>query len=66
MCGAVCGVQYVEVDQYPLPVPEDLTSSLTGGKAFMKLDLGGSWWPGESKPVGNANGRIHPLAYVCM
>ena len=29
----------LEVDQYPLLVPEDLMSSLTGGQAFTKLDL---------------------------
>ena len=35
--------QDLEVDQYPLPVPEDLMSSLTGGKAFTKLDLSSAY-----------------------
>lgn len=45
----LCGVytvtvnQDLEIDQYPLPVPEDLMSSLTRGKAFMKLDLSSAY-----------------------
>lgn len=35
--------QDLEVDQYPLPVPEDLMSSLTGGKTFTKLDLSSAY-----------------------
>ena len=31
--------QALEVDQYPLPKPEDLFATLTGGKKFTKLDL---------------------------
>ena len=31
--------QALAVDQYPLPKPEDLFTSLTGGKVLMKLDL---------------------------
>ena len=31
--------QALAVDQYPLPKPEDLFASLTGGKVFTKLDL---------------------------
>ena len=31
--------QALAVDQYPLPKPEDLFASLTGGKAFTKLGL---------------------------
>ena len=27
------------VDQFPVPTPKDLFSTLAGGKAFMKLDL---------------------------
>ena len=30
---------YLDVDQYPLPRPEDLMTCLTGGKQFSKLDL---------------------------
>ena len=33
----------LDVDQYPLPVPEDLMSSLTGGQAFTKLDLSSAY-----------------------
>ena len=33
----------LEVDSYPLPVPEDLMSSLTGGKTFTKLDLSSAY-----------------------
>ena len=33
----------LEVDQYPLPVPVDLMSSLTGGKTFTKLDLSSAY-----------------------
>ena len=29
----------LQVDQYPLPNPEDLYAILTGGKHFTKLDL---------------------------
>ena len=29
----------LEVDQYPLPKPEELFASLSGGKKFTKLDL---------------------------
>ena len=31
--------QALSVDQYPLPKPEDLFTTLTGGKKFTKLDL---------------------------
>ena len=31
--------QVLEVDQYPLPKPEDLFATLAGGKKFSKLDL---------------------------
>ena len=31
--------QSLEVDQYPLPKPEELFASLSGGKKFTKLDL---------------------------
>ena len=31
--------QLMEVDQYPLPKPEDLFATLAGGKKFTKLDL---------------------------
>ena len=31
--------QELEVDQYPLPKPEDLFATLTGGEKFSKLDL---------------------------
>ena len=31
--------QALEVDQYPLPKPEDLFATLAGGKKFSKLDL---------------------------
>ena len=31
--------QALDVDQYPLPKPEDLFASLAGGKKFSKLDL---------------------------
>ena len=31
--------QALAVDQYSLPKPEDLFTSLTGGKVFTKLDL---------------------------
>ena len=31
--------QALEVDQYPLPKPEDLFATLAGGKKFTKLDL---------------------------
>ena len=31
--------QALEVDQYPLPNPEDLFATLAGGKKFTKLDL---------------------------
>ena len=30
---------YLDVDKYPLPKPEDLFASLSGGKKFTKLDL---------------------------
>lgn len=31
--------QALDVEEYPLPTPEDLFSTLTGGKLFSKLDL---------------------------
>ena len=31
--------QSLEVDQYPLPKPDDLVASLAGGQKFSKLDL---------------------------
>ena len=31
--------QALAVDQYPLPKPEELFATLTGGKVFTKLDL---------------------------
>ena len=31
--------QFLEVDQYPLPCPEDLFITLAGGKHFTTLDL---------------------------
>ena len=31
--------QALEIDQYPLPKPEDLFATLAGGKKFTKLDL---------------------------
>ncbi len=30
---------HLEVDQYPLPKPEELFTTLTGGQVFSKLDL---------------------------
>ena len=30
---------FLEVDQYPLPKPEDLFSTLPGGQKFTKMDL---------------------------
>ena len=30
---------FLEIDQYPLPLPEDLMAALTGGYKFSKLDL---------------------------
>lgn len=29
----------LEVDQYPLPKPEDMFASLSGGQKFSKIDL---------------------------
>ncbi len=31
--------QSLDVEAYPLPKPEDLRTSLTGGRKFTKLDL---------------------------
>ena len=31
--------QGLEVDQYPLPKPEELFTTLAGGKKFAKLDM---------------------------
>ena len=33
----------LDIDQYPLPCPEDLMSSLTGGLKFLKLDLSSAY-----------------------
>ena len=35
--------QFLDVDAYPLPKPEDLMASLTGGKKFTKLDLSSAY-----------------------
>ena len=35
--------QFLDVDAYPLPKPEDLMVSLTGGKKFTKLDLSSAY-----------------------
>ena len=35
--------QNLIVDQYPLPLPEDIFATLEGGALFTKLDLGKSW-----------------------
>lgn len=35
--------QSLDVDAYPLPKPEDLMVSLTGGKKFTKLDLSSAY-----------------------
>ena len=29
----------LDVNQYPLPLPDDLMTSISGGERFMKLDL---------------------------
>ena len=31
--------QVLDVDQYPLPRPEEMFAALAGGKCFIKLDL---------------------------
>jgi len=33
----------LDINQYPLPCPEDLMTSLTGGKCFTKLDLSSAY-----------------------
>ena len=45
MCGdyKVTISESLDVDAYPLPKPEDLMVSLTGGKKFMKLDLSSAY-----------------------
>lgn len=35
--------QSLEVDSYPMPRPQDLMASLTGGKKFTKLDLSSAY-----------------------
>ena len=41
MCGdyKITVNPYLEIDQYPLPKPDDLFASLTCGNKFTKLDL---------------------------
>ena len=45
MCGdyKVTVNNELDIDQYPLPRPEDLMTSLTGGKKFSKLDLSAAY-----------------------
>ena len=40
LCAAYMGTvnQELEVNQYPLPIPEELFATLAGGKKFTKLD----------------------------
>ena len=39
LCGDYRRTVNLEIDQYPLPLPEDLMAALTGGYKFSKLDL---------------------------
>ena len=45
LCGDYCRTvnPSLEIDQYPLPLPEDLMAALTGGYKFSKLDLSAAY-----------------------
>ena len=40
----------LEVDQYPLPTPEDLFATVAGAKCFSKLDLSHAYQQVELEP----------------
>lgn len=59
--------QVLDVEQYPLPKPEDLFATLAGGKLFSKLDLSQAYLQllldEASKPYVAIN--THEGLYTC-
>ena len=60
----------LEIDQYPVPHPEDLMATLTGGHKFSKLDLSAAYQQmilvEDSQPYMVINtDELHPL-YVLL
>ena len=48
----------LDVDQYPLPNPEDLMSILTGGLKFSKLDLMSAYQQMRLDEAGQYSARV--------
>lgn len=45
----------LHVDQYPLPIPEELFATLAGGKQFTKLDLSNAY---QQLPLDNESRKM--------
>ena len=60
----------LEVDQHPLPKPEELFTTLAGGQKFTKLDLSQAYQQvlldDESKPLVTINTHLGLYRYTCL
>ena len=63
-------IQYLEVDRYPLPKPNDLFDTLAGGQKFSKSDLSQSYQQlaleEESCELVVINTHIGLFSYTCL
>ena len=51
----------LHVDQYPLPIPEELSAMLAGGKQFMKLNLSNAY---QQLPLDNGQEKCVLLIHI--